>query len=1029
MQGLKIIRFIVSVSLLVTTLLPGAGNAQSGRGRPRVSDRESAPPPPPPVKVPEATAVVRKAQSGETSRFVLANGMTVIISEQHATPLASAVAYFKTGTTSGADNSSGLARLLQEMIFEGTPTRPQGRITSDIRALGGYIGADTRPAGTAFYTLVPSGKIVDGLTIQADMIQNASLPAEALNRVSSLPERFDSRLTNLITEGEGESHTLDLTKYDDPASYAMDQLYRIAFDRNRAVEGRGGRLITRDQIVEFYKTHYRPENLVISVVGDVSTFNTLIEIEKLYATFKPEAADKETAGTVKKPVANKQSAKIEQKRPAAPVAVKPAAIPVTQKGDSKPEGEPSTSATEVREQVPVGPRLRYGADRGDISQSIVTLGFETVGMNSKEWPAIEVLAALLGRGRGSRMHGALVDGLQVASRVEANYLPLPDKGLLITQIWSPPDLIDKAESAFFREADLLRREFPGEGELARAKVMLEKSFVDRTGTYPGRALALARAEALTGDYDAVVNYRNRIRAVTGQDVQQVAAKYLMLTSTSVHEYEPRSAPARTFDAESFAATVRAWAAGFAQPEGDIKVAATSDDPRLPAAKQGDERPAQEQAMLASMKPLEVRDFSTLNGPRAFVREDHTQPKVTIAILFQGGRLTEDETTSGTTELMLRSMLYGTARRPYAQVVNDLEQLGAEIDVLVEPDYAGLVLSVLARNSERALKIVRDIIEDAAFRDDDIMRARAVQIGLIRESSDSSTARTKEMLFQSLFPGHPYAFPSHGREQVLAALDRDKLLKWHEQTINRQLPLFIIVGDTDGSALVSSVIASGFKRREVDDSIKVKIPQAPKTGEKIEQRPRSQTILALGSAGPKGDSDDLIAMDVIEAAMNGRGGRLLGASGDRQDIISSAQLDNQAWFAAGAVYAYAVVTPGNESRARAELSAEFERVSSNGLTEQELAAAQSRAALLDLAMLQSQATHALRYADSIYYKKEAARVDNYADRVSKVTASDIKRVATAYLKPSSLFVCMLRGTPPPAERPAIKQDESTNKPPK
>ena len=240
--------------------------------------------------------------------------------------------------------------------------------------------------------------------------------------------------------------------------------------------------------------------------------------------------------------------------------------------------------------------------------------------------------------------------------------------------------------------------------------------------------------------------------------------------------------------------------------------------------------------MESIQPLPVKDFSTLNGPQAYVREDHSQPKVTVTLFFQGGRLVEDDSTGGITELMLRSMLYGTVRRTPDQIAQELDQLGAEVEIVVEPDFFGFVLSVLSRNADRALKILHDVTEDPAFRDDDIQRARLAQIAEIRSERDSSLARAKVLLDQAMWPGHSYSLPSHGREEVITKITSDQLKEWHARAVKRQLPLAVIVGDTNGSALVSSQLAEGFRRRDLDKTLQVKVPQ-PKVGEKAESRRR------------------------------------------------------------------------------------------------------------------------------------------------------------------------------------------------
>jgi zinc protease len=602
----------------------------------------------------------------------------------------------------------------------------------------------------------------------------------------------------------------------------------------------------------------------------------------------------------------------------------------------------------------------------------------------------------------------------VANRIESTYLAFAGAGLLTTQMWSAKDSregssIDKAESALFKELDKLRREIPADGELARAKTLLEKRFFDETASYLGRARALAHAEAAGVALRVALDYRARIRSVSAGDVRRAAASYLTLGNTSIHEYQPFSAEARTFDAASFATTVVAWAPGFAQLVEDAAVRAPDPNATISPVPQGaDDRSPERQAMVESIQPLPIKDFSTLNGPKAFVREDHSQQTVTIALLFQGGRLIEDTTTSGTTELMLRSILYGTQRRPFPQIAQELEQLGADVRIVVEPDFFGFIMSALSRNADRALKILRDMIEDPAFRDDDIARARLDQIASIRDARDSRATHPKELILQSLFSGHPYSLPPHGREEVISALTSEKIHEWYSQVVTRQLPLAIIVGDTAGSALVSSEIAGGFKRREVDAAIQVRTPQ-PGAGEKIEQRRAEQTILAVGFPGPKAESGDLIPVKLLESAMNGEAGRLHEELRDRQRLVSEVVLCNEAMFVGGLIAAYTATSPENEQRVRAALLTEFDRTARNGLAAGELASSRALATTSQITLLQSQAQHAFQYAQAIIYRRQASDVDNFGELAAKVTATDIKRVASAYFKGSAASAGVVRGT--------------------
>ncbi|HET8675607.1 MAG TPA: pitrilysin family protein, partial [Blastocatellia bacterium] len=923
--------------------------SQSGRGRPRVPPREAPAPPPAPIKVPEASMVVKQEQSGNASRFILRNGMTVIISEQHAAPIAAAVAHFKVGRADEPAGANGIARLLASAIVD----------NARARKVGAVIEGSASFEGTTYQVVATPERFKEALAVQANAVQNPSFEAGALSRASI----FES----------------------DPSTFAMSRLLSLAFTSHPLSRASQPAVAaTREQLSEFHNIHYRPDNLVVAVVGDVSPFEALVEIQRLYGGFR--------AAQTKQPAAVSAQGKAAQKTGAPPAPeLTPTAQTITA---TKPAREPEQTA------------LRYGADRGDVSQSIVTVGYHVPGLASKDWPAIEVLAAMIGQGRGSQLRRSLLDGQAVVTRAESDYIALGELGLLTVQMWLAADsqgtTIDKAESAFFREIERVRREVHADTEIARAKSIVEKRFVDRNETYAGRARELARAEVATGGISTALGYRDLIRAVRAEDVQRIAGQYLTLANTSLHEYEPARAAPRTFDAASFSKTVQVWIAGATQPV-DPKDARPADKlSQIALAPQGKEQSREERFMSESVQPLAVRDFSTLNGPRAFVREDHSQPKVAIAILFQGGRAVEDEATGGTTELMLHSMLRGTARRSGLQVAHELDQLGANVRVIIEPDFSGYMLDVLSHNADRAVRLMRDVTEEPAFRDEDIKRAQAEQIGLIREARDDGFLRSKELMLQSLFPSHPYSLPAHGREEVVTKLDSEKLHAWHDRVIKGQVPVAIIVGDTYGSALVSGSLAEGFRRRDVEGAIQAKPPQQARPGEKVESRQRALTTISIGVPGPKAGGAEMAALGVIRAAFN-------------FPVVAEVGL------AGSIIHAHLVTAPEDEARARAAVIQEFERLARSGLTAGEIEQAQSLAVASGLASLQAHEARALAYGRAVFDQQKAAEVDLLADRLSKVTADEIKRVASSYFKPTALAVGVVRGARSAAEQAPAKQD--------
>ena len=976
---------------LITSVLSVSGWPQSGRGRPRVPTRDPANTPAP-IKVPEAVEVVKQEQAGNTSRFALRNGMTVIISEQHAAPITAAVACFKVGYRDEPAEAPGISRLIARVILRSAVQRPAAPSALDPRSLGGLIGAESSFDTTHYYAAAPSAKTKELLAFQAEMIQEPAFAQDQLQREAANLAEEDRWNGGIPLARESGN---ELAGYQQPSDYSMARLLEISSSGNdsggiRRANADAMRSITRERLAAFYRGHYRPANLIIAITGDVSTFAILLDVQQRYAEFGAARS----AGATEAP----------NLRPDA----KPRTPDSRNAGTGRPSAAGASAALSVPETPkPEEPRLRYGSDRGSLTQSIVTVGFRAPGGDSSDWPAVDVLSAIIGQGRGSRLYRPLLDGQPTLYRADSNYLAFRGAGLLTAQMWLNPDAIDSAESLMFRELDRLRRELTGESELARAKMYLESGFVARTSTYPGRARALAEAEASGKGYRAALDYRDRIRPVRAEDIQRVAAKYMTTAAACLHEYEPQTAAPRSFDAPRFAATVSAWAPSFSQPVESVSPADTAS--QTPLVSQGGERTAAERATYESMEPLSVRDFSTLNGPRAVVREDHSLPLVTMSLLFQGGRVSEDEATSGITELMLRSILYGAARQNAARVAEELEQLGAKVDIVIEPDFFGLVVTALSRNADSALRILRDVIEDPAFRDPDIARARQVQTGMIREARDSARERSFELLLQALYPGNPCALPSHGREEVLAKAGGDQVRGWYERTIKRQVPIAIIVGDTDGSALVSGRLAEGFRRRDLDRALQLRVPQAAKPSDKVEQRSGQSSFTTIGVSGPKGDSPDLAVLEVIESALKRPGGQIFSQPKEKPAFAFGAMPGHEAFLTAGVIYFELLTSIENEAAARALLAGEMDRLARGGVSPEQLSAAIAASSASRLTELQSPLARAMQYASAFVRQRQPSEVDSFADRYSKVTVDDIKRVAAYYFKPSGLSAGIVRGT--------------------
>ncbi|HEX4948144.1 MAG TPA: pitrilysin family protein [Blastocatellia bacterium] len=1026
---------IIFAFLLNTTTL-----AQSGRAKnppPPPPKPTNQPPPPSTTKIlnlPEGGKVAKYDTDGISSRFTLKNGLTVIIRERHAAPLAAVTTYVKAGHFNEPDEVVGLAKLTQQMLFKGTATRPVGTIAAETALLGGVIEAETSYEKTVYSVTAPTESLPKILEVQADMLQNPAFDAEELKK-AALALMQESR-----------------SQQDNAAAFAQEKMFATAFTTHRLKRWRNGsddtlKAITREQVQAFYQTFYRPENTVIVVVGDVIMNQVIPQIQQLYANFgttpepsatqskladaKPEAAKpqaKPAVATAKTP--NTAKVPATTAKPAATTATAPAPAATDPKSsdpkaaEAKPaDPQSATAATSspisnFKSPMPEEPAqtmLRYSNERGDIGQTIVTIGYHAPALSNtadglREQAAMEVLAATLGVGRGSRLNSALREKMGAVSGVSVEYLPLPTVGVFSVQLRVTPGGLDHGEGEYFRQIERFRRELLSEGELQRAKSLLEKRFYDATASMHAEAELLAHYQAQLGDFRLLNAQLARLRAVTAKDVQQIAAKILALGKTTVHEYEPRTAPPRTFTTEKFAETIAILAPTSMQqikPE-DVKPAVT-----LRQIAQGKERNpiADDDKVIVSAMPLPIKDFSIYRGPRAYVREDQSRPTLTIGVFFQGGRIIEDQSTSGSTELLLRSMLKSTMTRKGDLIALELENYGGDISLVNEPDFFGFTLDVLSRNAEKALAVLLEIIENPYFDKAEITREREALLARQLQQRDDGVQRPIELAMASVYPGHPYGLPRYGLPAVVKAATDESLEAWYKKTIRRQFPLVVLVGDTDGSALISSMFSEAFKREsnQLDQSLKVNLPALTVTPqEQIEARARKQTAQTIALRTPPLTQANPYVWTVLEHYASGLGGRFFRELRDQQSLAYSTMLRHQQGLANGTLLAYIATSPENEAKAQAALVKELENLSKTPPSNEEFERGRNAAIGSYAVALQSNPVRLLEYARAVMFGRKVTDVETQPDLIRAVKKEDLKAAAEAVIKMTSAGRGVVRG---------------------
>jgi zinc protease len=456
---------IIPMTLITTLLSPALEASQ-----PKPPQHGSGKPSPTPV----AEAFVATGEAGKPQVFTYPNGLTLIVEENRGAPVASVQAWCNTGSIhEGKWLGAGLSHILEHMLFKGTTSRAPGVIASQVQDQGGYINAYTSYDRTVYWIDVPAkgaGKAVD---ILADAMMNATLPDEEYNKEQEVIRREFAM------------------GYDNPDRTATLLLFRTAFHTSPFKEPVIGHLdiynkLNRQDVLDYYKRRYVPNNLCFVVVGDVNASEIRDQLGTFFAKYPRVALE---------PV---------------PVAEEP----------------PQLGKIEGRDTFPT-----------DLSR--LNMAWRAPGATSADAPAVEVLSAVLASGTSSILNTEVRERKGLVHQVGGGLYSLtPTEGMIYIGAISDPAKRDAAEKEIIAQIGKIAREGVSDSQLAKAKKGLLSDHYHGLSTMRGRASDYGGGWLMTGNPEFGHRYLEAFEKVTAADVRRVAAAYLKPEGLIVTSLDP-----------------------------------------------------------------------------------------------------------------------------------------------------------------------------------------------------------------------------------------------------------------------------------------------------------------------------------------------------------------------------------------------------------------------------------------------------------------------------------------------------------
>ncbi|HET7853393.1 MAG TPA: pitrilysin family protein [Candidatus Methylomirabilis sp.] len=410
------------------------------------------------------------ARDLEVFETTLDNGLKVLLLEERKAPVLTFHVWYRVGSRNEQPGHTGLAHFMEHMMFKGTPQMGAQAFSQVIRKNGGRDNAFTSQDYTGYFVTLAADRGHLPLELEPDRMVNLLLNPDEVERERSVV--MEER--RLRTD-------------DDPTSSLWEKVQASAFTVHPYGNPVIGwmediRKLSRGDLQAFYKTYYAPNNAVVVVVGDFNRAELLPRIQKAFGAI--------------------------------------------------PRG-PAPPPVRIVEPPQNGER-RVTLTREDAKLPFVMAVYHAPNLTDADSYPLEVLEVILAGGKSARLHRNVVYEKQLALNAGAYYsrVSADPQAFALYASSLPGKKVEELEQALYAEVERLKTELVSPRELEKAKNQIQASFVFSQDSIFSLAQQLASYEIVAG-WPHWKAYLPGIRAVTSEDVQRVAKKYLTTENRTV----------------------------------------------------------------------------------------------------------------------------------------------------------------------------------------------------------------------------------------------------------------------------------------------------------------------------------------------------------------------------------------------------------------------------------------------------------------------------------------------------------------
>jgi zinc protease len=877
------------------------------------------------------------------TEYRLPNGLRVILHEDKSTPIVAVNLWYHVGSKNEEPGRTGFAHLFEHMMFQGFAGYDDDYF-KPLQEAGGTLNGSTNPDRTNYWQVVPSNFLELALFMEGGRMKGLleAMTEEKLANQRDVVknekrQNYDNRPYGLVSARIAE------IMYPKDHPYHWLTIGSLEDLTNASM----------DDVKGFFRRYYTPNNASLSIAGDFDPAKARQWVQKYFGDIP--------AG---KPV--------EKLNPAQPVLTR-----------------------EIRDTM---------LDRVSLARQY--MAWHGVPTYHADEAPLDAAASILGGGKSSRLYKILVYERQIAQDVSvANPSSELAGRFMVVATARPGASQAEIEKIIGEEIARLQNEPPTAEEVARFYNEIEANRIyslQTVGGFGGKSDQLNAYAIMRGTPGWFEQDLARYRKVTPADVQRVTRKYLSNPKLVLTVLPAPRTPTTSMAAPAVRPVVGSAAGASnvtASSGGDIALEVAPDTGKRAALPKPGPDPV--------FRLPQPKRAKLSNGLDVVIVEHSEMPVVAMQLIVRGGASADPMARAGVASLTADAIDEGTTTRDALALAREFDAIGARLSTSADWDNNSLAMLTTTRQLDRALSLFSDVLVNPSFPESDVSRLRSQRLTALAQRRDDANTIASNVFNRLLYgERHPYGHSSFGEQSSLEKITRADLVDFYRRYYRPNNSTLVVVGDISAEALVPRLERSlGSWARGDVAKIDVSAPAQRDSAilYLVDKPGAAQSVITIGSVGVPRSTADYYPLLVMNTILGGQFSSRVNLNlRENKGYTYGARTGFDYRLGAGPFSASAGVQTAVTKESIVEFLKELRGIRGDiPVTQQELEFAKQSIIRGFPRTFETPQQIAGRLVALELYGLPANYYNDYIQRVSAVTLSDVQRVARQYLDPSRM----------------------------